>query len=292
MKLALYAKSLNEPHHLEAFIQVASAARDLGLSLCAPVAMESSLAAMNRYDLKFELFSHASREHRAFDMLLGIGGDGTILDAVNLVRDSEIPVLGINTGRLGFLAALGPHSISTGLKELLQGRYTIDERVLLECESSVPLFDYNVALNDFVLHKRESSSMIVIHAYLNGEFMNTYWADGLIVSTPTGSTGYSLACGGPIIFPRSGVFAITPIAPHNLNVRPVVVRDEFVISFELEGRANSYMASLDSRSTTVPPYVQIAIRKADYRLKLVRPEGHNFLDTLRNKLSWGLDRRN
>jgi NAD+ kinase len=198
----------------------------------------------------------------------------------------------VNTGRLGFLAALSSEGIHTALEALLKGNYTIDERVLLQCESSEPLFDYNVALNDFVLHKRESSSMIVVHAYLNGEFMNTYWADGLIISTPTGSTGYSLACGGPIIFPRSGNFVITPIAPHNLNVRPIVVRDEFVISFELEGRASSYMASLDSRSTTVPPYMQIAVRRADHKFRLVRPEGHNFLDNLRNKLSWGLDRRN
>lgn len=292
MKLALYAKTFHQPQHLEAFVKVATAAKALGCRLFAPGSMEQGLAAMTRYGLDFDLFDHADAEHKPFDMLLSVGGDGTILDTVSLLRDSGIPVLGINTGRLGFLAALGDEDVLSSLEGLMKGNYSIDERVLLQCESSEPLFDYNVGLNDFVLHKRESSSMIVINAYLNGEFMNTYWADGLIISTPTGSTGYSLACGGPIIFPRSGNFVITPIAPHNLNVRPVVVRDEYVISFELEGRASSYMASLDARSIAIPPGMQIAIRKADYRFRLVRPEGHNFLDTLRSKLSWGLDRRN
>lgn len=163
---------------------------------------------------------------------------------------------------------------------------------MLQLESNTDLFGFNYALNDFVLHKKETSSMIIVHAFVNGEPLNSYWADGLIIATPTGSSGYSLSCGGPILFPKSSNLVVTPIAPHNLNVRPIIIPDDQVLSFEIEGRSNQFLATLDSRSVTVDQTVQIAIRKADFGINLVRFEGDTFLKTLRNKMLWGMDNRN
>lgn len=227
------------------------------------------------------------------DYLISMGGDGTLLDTVALIKERNIPILGINTGRLGFLANVAQAEVEEALADLIKGYYTIDTRSLLYLESTDTFFDgFHYALNDFVIHKNDSSSMIVVNTFLNGEFLNAYWADGLIISTPTGSTGYSLSCGGPILFPHSESFAITPIAPHNLNVRPIVVSDKNIISFEVEGRSSSFLISLDSRSVSVPYTAQLAIRKGDVELNLVQLKGHNYLKTLRRKLMWGLDKRN
>jgi NAD+ kinase len=201
--------------------------------------------------------------------------------------------LGINTGRLGFLANVNAHDYDMAIESLIKGHYSLDNRTLLRIESEGTLFgETPYALNELTLHKKDSSSMITIHAYLNGEYLNSYWADGLIISTPTGSTGYSLSCGGPIIVPQSESFVITPIAPHNLNVRPIVVSDKNIISIEIEGRNKHYLATVDSRSFTIDAKTQLAIRKEDFTLKLVKLNNKNFLDTLREKLAWGLDSRN
>ena len=227
------------------------------------------------------------------DFLLSIGGDGTLLDTVLLVKDSNIPVAGINAGRLGFLSSINKDNLEIAIDSLAQGHYSLDTRALLRLESNLPIFDgENIALNEFTLHKKETSSMITIHAYLNGEYLNSYWADGIMISTPTGSTGYSLSCGGPIVIPQTETFVITPIAPHNLNVRPIVVSDKNVISLEVEGRSQHFMATLDSRSVTIDSNYQVAIRKEDYSINLVRLPNENFLNTLRKKLNWGLDTRN
>jgi NAD+ kinase len=227
------------------------------------------------------------------DYLISIGGDGTILDSLTYVLDLETPVLGINTGRLGFLAGVDMKNASKAIDNLTKGHYQLDHRLVLQLESDIGLFDgITYALNDFVIHKKDTSSMIIIHSYINGEFLNSYWSDGLIISTPTGSTGYSLSCGGPIMYPNSSSFAITPIAPHNLNVRPIIVSDENVLSFEIEGRATSYLISLDSRSETVSNNAQLAIKKASFTFNLVRFNDDNYLNTLRNKLMWGVDNRN
>ncbi len=227
------------------------------------------------------------------DYVVSLGGDGTMLSATTLVQDTGIPILGINLGRLGFLASTEKHKIREALDSLSKGRYIIDHRSLLRLDSSMPLFEgENFALNDCTIHKRDTSSMIIVHAYLNGEFLNSYWADGLIVSTPTGSTGYSLSCGGPIIFPNSGNLAITPVAPHNLNVRPIVIKDDSVISFEIEGRADNFLCTLDSRSEAITAAHQIALRKADFTVKLIRLQEQSFLSTIRSKLAWGIDTRN
>lgn len=227
------------------------------------------------------------------DFLLSIGGDGTLLDTICLVKDSGIPIVGINAGRLGFLSSVARENLDFAIESLFKGHFSLDERTLLRVDSNKPLFSgENIALNEFTLHKKETSSMITIHAYLNGEYLNSYWADGILISTPTGSTGYSLSCGGPIMVPQSESLVITPIAPHNLNVRPIVVSDKNVISLEVEGRSQHFMATLDSRSLTIDSSYQMAIRKESYGIRLVRLNNENFLNTLRKKLNWGLDTRN
>lgn len=227
------------------------------------------------------------------DCLISLGGDGTLLDTVSLVKDTGIPVLGINYGRLGFLANIGREEINAAVEALAERKYVLDKRTLLHLDANIPLFgDVPYAMNEFTLHKSDTSPMIKIHTYLNGEFLNTYWADGLIVSTPTGSTGYSLSCNGPVVFPDSASLVITPVSPHNLNVRPIVVPDNNVVSFEVEGRTDNFICSMDSRRELVPKEVQLAVKKEDFGINLIRINENNFLQTLRNKLSWGLDKRN
>lgn len=227
------------------------------------------------------------------DMLISLGGDGTMLDTVSFIGDSNIPLIGINLGRLGFLAAISENEAADAIESLVRGSYTIEKRSLLHLESSMPIFkDAPFALNEFTLHRKDSSSMIKIHTYLNGEFLNTYWADGLIVATPTGSTGYSLSCGGPVVFPQTSSFVITPVAPHNLSTRPIIVPDDNVISFELEGRTDHFLCTLDSRTETIPTSIQLAVKKENFTISLIRPDEHNFLKTIRQKLYWGIDRRN
>ena len=227
------------------------------------------------------------------DYLISVGGDGTILDAVALVRDSNIPILGINFGRLGFLASLSKNEITTAVESLVNHTFVIDKRSLIHIDSNMNLFDNTpFALNEFALHKRDISPMIKIHTYINGEFLNTYWADGLIVSTPTGSTGYNLSCNGPILFPESSSFVITPVAPHNLNVRSIVVSDDNIISFKVEGRTDEYICVMDARREMVKVDVQIAVKKESFTVSLIRLSENNFLSTLRNKLTWGMDKRN
>lgn len=227
------------------------------------------------------------------DMLFSLGGDGTMLDAVCFVGNSNIPLIGINLGRLGFLAAIPEEEVEGAILSLVRGSYTLEKRTLLHLDSSIPLFDgAPFALNEFTLHRKDSSSMIKIHTYLNGEFLNTYWADGLIVATPTGSTGYSLSCGGPVVFPQTSSFVITPVSPHNLNTRSIVVPDDNVISFEVEGRSDQFLCTLDSRTETVHNSIQLAVKRESFTVSLVRPDEHNFLKTIRQKLYWGIDRRN
>lgn len=227
------------------------------------------------------------------DMLFSLGGDGTLLDTVCFVGDTNIPLIGINLGRLGFLAAIPEEDIEDAILSLVRGSYTLEKRALLHLDSSIPLFDgAPFALNEFTIHRKDSSSMIKIHTYLNGEFLNTYWADGLIVATPTGSTGYSLSCGGPVVFPQTSSLVITPVAPHNLNTRSIVVPDDNVISFEVEGRTEQFLCTLDSRTETITSSIQLAVKKEAFTISLVRPDEHNFLRTIRQKLYWGIDRRN
>ena len=227
------------------------------------------------------------------DYLISLGGDGTLLDAITFVGDKGIPVLGINYGRLGFLASIGKEEIHLAIESLVKRTYMLDKRSLVHLDANMPLFSgYAYALNEFTIHKKDTSPMIKIHTYLNGEFLNTYWSDGLIVATPTGSTGYSLSCNGPVVFPDSASFVITPVSPHNLNIRPLIIPDDSVISFEVEGRTDGFLCTLDSRREIASKDVLLAIRKEAFSINLVRLNENNFLQTLRNKLSWGLDKRN
>lgn len=241
----------------------------------------------------YDTFSNSDDLDDSFDCLISLGGDGTLLDTVTLIRDKNIPVLGVNFGRLGFLASLGKEDIQTAVTALIERTFVIEKRTLIHLDADTKLFgETPYALNEFAIHKRENSPMIKIHTYLNGEFLNTYWADGLIVSTPTGSTGYSLSCNGPVVFPESGSFVITPVAPHNLNVRPIVIPDNNIISFEVEGRTDQFICAMDSRKETVDKMIQLAVRKESFTISLIRLNENNFLQTLRKKLAWGFDTRN
>lgn len=291
MKIGLYAKVV-KPEVTTILREVAKWAPEYGFKCKIHEHFALQLSAKELEEFSLDSFSTIEKDNPDLDLVLCIGGDGTILESLTFVLNSNVPVLGINTGRLGFLAATGEGMVKQALEMIAVGKYSIDKRSLLQLESSIGAFNCNFALNDFVIHKKESSSMITVHTYMNGEFMNSYWADGLIISTPTGSSGYSLSCGGPIIFPKSENFAITPIAPHNLNVRPVVVNDDVILSFEIEGRSNSFLMSLDARSMSVTPSVQLAIKKAPFWFNLIRLENENFLTTLRNKMNWGFDSRN
>ncbi len=230
--------------------------------------------------------------HRV-DYVIVLGGDGTMLNAVTLIRDSGIPMLGINLGRLGFLNHIEKSIISDAIRRLKLGMYQIDERSTLYLESTPQLFgDISFALNDFTVLKRDTSSMITVHTYINGDYLNSYWADGIVLATPTGSTGYSLSCGGPVIMPNSSNFVLTPVAPHNLNVRPIVLSDNAVVSFEIEGRGENFICTLDSRFELIGMQHQLAVRKNDFTVKLVQLQDQTFLRTIREKLAWGKDIRN
>lgn len=242
---------------------------------------------------KYSTFNSSADMDSSIDCLISLGGDGTLLDTVTLVKDTGIPVLGVNYGRLGFLANIGKDEINSAIEALVERKYVLDKRTLLHLDADVPVFgDIPYALNEFTLHKSDTSPMIKIHTYLNGEFLNTYWADGIIVSTPTGSTGYSLSCNGPVVFPDSASFVITPVSPHNLNIRPIIVPDNTIVSFEVEGRTDNFICSMDSRRELVSKEIQLAVKKESFGINLIRLNENNFLQTLRNKLSWGLDKRN
>jgi NAD+ kinase len=242
---------------------------------------------------KIQQFSGYEDLGESVDCVISLGGDGTMLDTITLIREKNIPVLGINFGRLGFLASISREELATAVDALVNHTFIIDKRTLIHLDSNTPLFaDAPFALNEFTIHKKDTSPMIKIHTYMNGEFLNTYWADGLIVSTPTGSTGYNLSCNGPILFPDSSSLVITPICPHNLNVRSIVIPDNNIISFEVEGRADEFIVAMDARRELVPKSVQLAVRKEAFNISLIRLNENTFLSTLRTKLTWGLDKRN
>jgi NAD+ kinase len=238
----------------------------------------------------FSLSEHISSE---VEFMISLGGDGTLLDTVTLVKDKGLFVMGINFGRLGFLAGIGRNEIRAAVQAIAKRTFVIDKRAMIHLDADLPMFgEIPYGLNEFSIHKRDTAAMIKIHTYLNGEFLNTYWADGLIVATPTGSTGYSLSCGGPIVFPDAGNFVITPVAPHNLNARPIIVPDDNVISFEIESRSDDVICALDSRREIVGKNVSLAVRKEIFTLNLLRLSENSFLQTLHDKLTWGLDKRN
>jgi len=292
MKLAIYGRSFSE--EVRPFIQDLFHRLDrpdIELWICRSYLKYLKEAILLPADLK--TFSYGEIQENQVDCLISIGGDGTFLESALQVRDTGVPILGINTGRLGFLASIAKEEIDAALDLVLAGDYTLEQRTVLQIEQPPELFKKQpFALNELTVHKKDSSSMITIRTFLDGQFLNAYWADGLIVATPTGSTAYSLSCGGPIIMPNVSGLIITPIAPHNLNVRPMVVPDSSTITLQVEGRGAQFLASLDSRSETINSSFELVVRKADFGINLITLPNESFLNTMRMKLMWGLDRRN
>lgn len=244
---------------------------------------------------EYRTFKSYKELDSSFDLLLSIGGDGTILRAATLVRKSGIPILGINAGRLGFLASVQKENIEAFLQLVIDKKYTISKRTLLSLNISPKnkdIQDINFAMNEISVSRKDTTSMITIDTYLNGEFLNSYWADGLIIATPTGSTGYSMSCGGPILTPDVKSLVITPIAPHNLNARPLVIPDKTEIRLKVSGREDQYLVSLDSRITSIKNEAVLTIKKTPFQINMVEIPEETFLKTLRNKLLWGEDKRN
>lgn len=230
-----------------------------------------------------------------FDYLISIGGDGTILRAATFVRDSNLPIIGINAGRLGFLATVQEENIENLLNRVLINDFSISKRTLVSLHSNPAnpdLEDINFALNEITVSRKDTTSMITIETYINNEYLNSYWADGLIISTPTGSTGYSLSCGGPVIMPTSNCFVITPIAPHNLTARPLIIPDDSEITLKIKGREEQYLVSLDSRMTSVSNETALTVKKSSFFISIVEFPEEGFLRTIRKKLLWGEDKRN
>jgi len=242
-----------------------------------------------------KVFQTFSSLDSSYDFLISIGGDGTILRAITLVRDLDIPMVGINTGRLGFLATIQNDEIEDAIKSIIKKDYNISERTLLSISVSEPNKDIescNFALNEIAVSRKNTTSMITVETELDGEYLTSYWSDGLIISTPTGSTGYSLSCGGPVITPNAASFVLTPIAPHNLSARPLVIEDSTVIKLKVDGREKKHLVSLDSRIATLSNKTEITIKKAPFTIKMIALHNETFLDTLRKKLLWGEDKRN
>ena len=272
--------------------------------------IERVLSILNRYKVEIYASSKFQRHFKSsqpfkmkvfedgdalknLDFFISLGGDGTLLESITYVGKQEVPVLGINTGRLGFLATISREETDQALDNLFKGNFSIDERTMLKLVSDPKLFGgLRFALNDFTIMKKDTSSMITVHVSVDGELLNSYWADGVIVSTPTGSTGYSLSCGGPLMFPESESFIITPISPHNLGARPIVVSDSSEIAFRIEGRSKKFLVSLDSRVETVDESVKLKILKERFKARLIQMPGQHYFKTLRQKLNWGLDIRN
>jgi NAD+ kinase len=291
MIIAVYARNTkdNHPGYLEMIQKYLEAE---GVDLIVHQQYYEYLKSEFGFSQRVDTFSTAEELISKAFYLICLGGDGTLLETVMYVRKSGIPILGVNTGRLGFLATVSKNDLEKALEMLLKEQFTLDKRELVELSGCNKCFkDVNYALNEFTIHKKDSSAMIHIDTYIDGIFLNSYFADGLIVSTPTGSTAYSLSCGGPIMMPDSDNFIITPIAPHNLTVRPIVVSNNKEISFRVHGRSDEFNVSLDSRTARVPTDTSIRIKKAHFRMNLINLEGQHFFSTLRNKMMWGVDRR-
>ncbi len=291
MTIAIYSRSSNHNHsnYIEDIYRLL---KDEGVDLIIFEPYYQFIKKTYHFNLSLETFSNSEELIAKASYVISLGGDGTLLETIDLVKKSGVPLLGVNTGRLGFLASVNTNDLKKSIQLLLKEKFTLDKRELIEISGCNNCFgEVNYALNEFTIHKKDSSAMINIDTYIDGVFLNSYFADGLIVATPTGSTAYSLSCGGPIMIPDSDNFIITPIAPHNLTVRPIVISNNKQISFKVSGRSDNFNISLDSRNAQVPTGSEITIKKADFRLNLIALEGQHFFTTLRNKMMWGIDKR-
>lgn len=289
--VALYGKTVNREHIEQIEFLIDTLLEwDVKIFICAPFhdAIKDHFSTGN-----IDVFSNSKDILNELDVFMSIGGDGTFLESARQVAGSSVPIIGFNTGRLGFLSRISSSDLKEALVQLKNRDYGIEQRAMLQLKTEGDLFGSdNFALNEFTVHKNDTSSMIIVKTWLNDEYLNTYWADGLIIATPTGSTAYSMSCGGPIIMPGSENFIITPVAPHNLNVRPIVIPDNSQIRLSIEGRINNYMVSLDSRIHKIDHNTDLYISLFPKKLNLITLKNHTYLTTLRNKLNWGLDKRN
>jgi len=291
MRIAIYGRP-SQNNRCDEAKQIFSQLDLLGIDYIVHQTYFDSLKSQIKFRDNITAFS-TDLTDKSVDYLVSIGGDGTLLESLPFVVKAGIPILGINTGRLGFLSLIPKGDIEPAIKALKEKRFTIQSRSLLHLETEGSVFgENNYALNEVCVQRKDTTTMITIHAYVNGELLNSYWADGLIVATPTGSTAYSLSCSGPILLPEDSSFIITPIAPHNLNVRPVVLPDSCIIKLKVEGRTPTYLASLDSRSLALDCSKELTIRKESFGVKLVELPDYSFAKTLRTKLNWGKDLRN
>jgi NAD+ kinase len=292
MQVAIYGRKVNK-QTAEYFIKLLQILEEFGWKPVIEEELNNQLIQKSGISADYEVFRNHKDFHSGLDLVISMGGDGTFLKTVSYIRNSGVPIMGINTGRLGFLSNISKDAMYETLSQVKNKEYEFQLRSLLRVHTEEDLFGAdNFALNELTLHKKDTSSMITVHASLDNKYLNTYWADGLIVATPTGSTAYSLSCGGPIITPGCQVHILNPIAPHNLNVRPMVVPDHLPISLEVEGRDRTYLLSLDGNSKSIRQGEQVVIRKAEFMINVVKFEDNNFLDTIRNKMLWGIDTRN
>jgi len=293
MKIAIYGQSYQDNALKYVFELLEELAK-----MEASVAIEEEfygLISTKRPNPKYLTFNHTAGLDASFDLFVSFGGDGTILRAVTYVGDLGIPIVGINTGRLGFLSTYKKEEVRNMMQAFISGDYTVVERSLVSIHASPEIEEFtglNFALNEVTVSRKDTTSMITVETHLNDEYLTSYWADGLIISTPTGSTGYSLSCGGPVITPTAQSLVITPIAPHNLNARPLVISDDTVIRIKVSGREDKHMVSLDSRLASIANGKELIIQKADFTIKMIEYASESFLKTIRNKLLWGQDKRN
>ena len=292
MNVAIYGPKITKENSVY-FKEVLDILAEFGWNPILEKNLKSQMVKKMNLSDKVDEFSSHSDFHKGIDLAMSIGGDGTFIKSVGFVRDSGVPILGVNTGRLGFLATISKDQIHSTMEQVKQKKFEYQKRSLLRIDTEENLFgEDNFALNEVTFHKKDTSSMLTVHAYLDSNYLNSYWADGLIVATPTGSTAYSLSCGGPIITPGCQVHILTPIAAHNLNVRPMVVPDHMPIKVSIEGRERKYLISLDGNSKNIREGEEVLVTKAEFMINVIKFEENNFLDTIRNKMMWGIDKRN
>ena len=293
MKIAIYSQHAGK-HTSSILLELFSFVNKYNIDFFLEKDFDEILTKDSPRKLDYNVFSSYKDLDNSFNLMITIGGDGTLLRSVSYVRNLEIPIIGINTGRLGFLATLNQDLLKSKLEKIIKGEFKVENRALLQVmiDDEKEKNEFAIALNEITVGRKNTTSMIKIKTNLDGEFLNSYWADGLIVSTPTGSTGYSLSCGGPIMSPLSQTLALTPIAPHNLNARPIIIPDNTKIELTVSGREDFHLLSLDSRIISVKNGNSIIIKKANFKIMIAHLEEDNFYKTLRNKLLWGEDKRN
>jgi NAD+ kinase len=292
VRIAIFGKEFNE-NQLDYIRILVNALENKGCKLLIWKPFHDFIKDRVSFRQEISLFyEHTDLKGQA-DLLFSVGGDGTMLHSVRLVRDSGIPISGINLGRMGFLSSIPPAEIFTAVEDIMENRYRIVKRTLISLLSPLTLFnDFSFAFNELSINKKENSSLVVVHVWVNDQLLHSYWSDGLIIATPTGSTAYSLSCGGPILTPDSNNFVITPIAPHNLSVRPVVIPDSSIIRIKVESRDQQALVGLDSQAAIITPDNELVVGKAEFEINLVQRLNENFFSTIRAKLNWGSDIRN